>query len=60
MIKKEKTLDFIANNAGKLTLASYMPMLAEEALASHRGIGQAKKYVSKEILSGLKKNYLKE
>lgn len=56
--KKEKTLDFIANNAGKLTLASYMPLVAEEALASYRGINQAKKYVTKGVLSGLKKNYI--
>lgn len=57
--KLEKTLDFVSNNAGKLTLASYVPLLAEEGLASVRGIGFAKKHLAPEQLSKLKLNYLK-
>lgn len=54
----DKALDFVSNNAGKITMASYVPMLAEEGLASIRGINQAKKYLSKDIIRGLKTNYL--
>ncbi len=57
--KLEKTLDFVSNNAGKLTLASYVPMLAEEGLASFNGINMAKKYLSPDQLGKLKGNYLK-
>lgn len=57
--KLEKTLDFVSNNAGKLTLASYVPMLAEEGLASINGVKMAKKYLSPEHLDKLKGNYLK-
>lgn len=55
----EKSLDFVSNNAGKLTLASYAPMLAEEGLASIRGVKMAKKYLNPEQLGKLKGNYLK-
>ena len=57
--KAEKTLDFVSNNAGKLTLATYIPMLAEEGLASYRGLKEAAKYLSKDTIKGLTKNYLK-
>ena len=57
--KVERTLDFISNNAGKLTLASYVPMLAEEGLASIRGLNQAKKFLSPDKFSKLAGNYAK-
>ncbi|MCM1266078.1 MAG: hypothetical protein NC200_07755 [Candidatus Gastranaerophilales bacterium] len=57
--KKEQTLDFVANNAGKLTLASYVPLLGEEGLASIRGLKQAKKVLPEDKLSKLAKNYFK-
>ena len=57
--KLEKTLDFVSNNAGKLTLASYVPLLAEEGLASINGVKIAKKYLSPEQLGKLKGNYIK-
>lgn len=57
--KLEKTLDFVSNNAGKLTLASYAPMLAEEGLASINGIKMAKKYLNPEQLGKLSINYAK-
>lgn len=57
--KVEKTLDFISNNAGKLTLASYAPMLAEEGIASARGIKMAKKYLNPKQISMLKGSYKK-
>lgn len=55
--KLEKTLDFVSNNAGKLTLASYTPLLAEEGLASINGLKMAKKYMSPEQLKKLAMNY---
>lgn len=57
--KVEKTLDFVSNNAGKLTLASYAPLLAEEGLASIRGVKMAKKYLSPEQLTKLSANYIR-
>ena len=57
--KVEKTLDFISKNAGKLTLASYAPMLAEEGIASIRGIKMAKKYLNPKQISTLKGSYKK-
>ena len=56
---KEKTADFIKNHAVALTLASYVPMLGEEALASVRGVRQASKVASKDVVKGLTKNYAK-
>ena len=53
----EKTLDFVSDNAGKLTLASYIPMLAEEGLASVRGLKQAAKHLPKSTVGKLAKNY---
>lgn len=57
--KVEKALDFVSNNAGKLTLASYVPLLAEEGLASFNGIKMAKKYLNPEQLGKLKGNYIR-
>lgn len=57
--KLEKTLDFVSNNAGKLTLASYVPLLAEEGLASINGIKMAKKYLKPEQLTKLTGSYIK-
>lgn len=57
--KVEKTLDFVADNAGTITLVSYTPLLAEEGLASIRGLNQAKKVLPKDKVSKLAKNYLK-
>ena len=56
---KEKTADFMKNHAAALTLASYVPMLGEEALASVRGVRQASKVASKDVVKGLMKNYAK-
>ena len=57
--KTEKTLDFVSNHAGKLTLASYIPIVLEEGLASIDGIKMAKKYLKPEQISKLKGNYFK-
>jgi hypothetical protein len=46
--KTTKVLDYIKNNAGKLTFFSFVPMIMEEALASARGI----KFVGKEFGTG--------
>ena len=54
----EKTKDFVKNNAGKLTFVTFIPMLAEEAIASIKGIKLAKNYLKPEQILGLKKNYL--
>ena len=57
--KKEKTLDFVSKNAGKLTFATYLPILAEEALASVKGVKYAKEFLKPEQLTKLKGNYKK-
>lgn len=57
--KTEKTLDFVSNHAGKLTLASYIPIVLEEGLASIDGIKMAKKYLKPEQISKLKGSYFK-
>ena len=57
--KTEKTLDFVSNHAGKITLASYIPIILEEGLASVDGIKMAKKYLKPEQISKLKGNYFK-
>lgn len=57
--KVERTLDFISNNAGKLTLATYIPMLGEEGLASIRGLKAAAKHLPKDVISKLGANYLR-
>lgn len=57
--KTEKTLDFISKHAGKLTLASYIPLVLEEGLASIDGIKMAKKHLNTKQLSTLKTGYFK-
>lgn len=44
--KSDKIKTFIHNNAGALTFLYFTPILAEEALASIRGINAAKKYLT--------------
>jgi len=44
-----KTTSFIKNNAGKLIFASFLPTIAEEALASYKGEKLAKKVLSPEL-----------
>ena len=58
-IASHMTADFMKNHAAALTLASYVPMLGEEALASVRGVRQASKVASKDVVKGLTKNYAK-
>ncbi len=41
--KKQKTFNFIENNAGKIVAISYMPTILEEAYASKSGLKIAKK-----------------
>lgn len=53
----EKTKDFVKNNAGKITFATFLPTLIEEAAASVKGIKMAKKYLKPEQLKQLAKNY---
>ncbi len=55
--KKQKFKDFVKRNAGKLTLLSFLPMAAEEGIASIRGSKLAKQHVSAGALS---KNVLKK
>ena len=55
--KFEKVKDFIKNNAGKLTLVSFIPMLAEEGLASINGLKFAKKYMQPDKLKILGRSY---
>ena len=57
--KKEKTLDFMSKNAGKITFATYLPTLVEEALASKKGVKYAKEFLNPEQLLKLKGNYKK-
>ena len=55
----EKTLDFVANHATALTAASYIPIVAEEGLASIRGLKAVKKHLSPDIYSKTAKNFAK-
>ena len=57
--KKEKTMDFISNNAGKLTLASYLPMVTEEGLASCRGLKAYMPKLSEEQFLHYAQNFMK-
>ena len=54
----EKTKDFVKNNSGKITFVSFLPMLAEEGVASIKGIKLAKKYLNPTQIKRLNKNYL--
>ena len=51
----DKTAIFIKNNVGKLVFASYIPMLAEEGLASIRGQKVAKKLLSPDVYKNVVK-----
>lgn len=51
-----KTTDFIKENAGKLTFLGFMPILIEEAMASIKGEGFAKKVLSPELLKKVSKS----
>lgn len=53
----EKSLDFVANNAATITAASYVPMLAEDGLASIRGLKAVKPHLGKNMTLKLAKNY---
>lgn len=55
----EKSLDFISNNAGKLTFATYTPVLAEEGLASIRGLKAAAKHLPKDVIQKMSVNAMK-
>lgn len=57
--KTEKTLDFVSKHAGKLTLASYIPLVLEEGLASTDGIRMAKKHLNTKQISTLQTSYFK-
>ena len=48
--KLDKATTFIKNNAGKLTFATFLPILIEEGLASINGHQIAKKILSPELL----------
>lgn len=51
-----KTTTYIKNNAGKLTFACLVPMLAEEGLASIRGAKIAKKVLDPKLLKKVNRN----
>ena len=55
----ERSLDFVSNHATALTAISYAPVLAEEGLASVRGINLARKYLEPEKVTKLACNYAK-
>lgn len=46
-----KVTTFIKENAGKLTFAAFLPTLAEEALATFKGNGYARKLLNPELAS---------
>ena len=54
----QKTNNFIRDNAGKISLALTLPMLIEEGLATKKGLGWAKKYLSPENFKHVKKGNL--
>lgn len=51
----KKSKDFIKDNAGKLTFATFLPILIEEALASYKGGREAKKVLSHELYKKIAK-----
>ncbi|MDD3436331.1 MAG: hypothetical protein PHC64_04165, partial [Candidatus Gastranaerophilales bacterium] len=51
----DKTTTFIKENAGKLTFATFIPMLLEEGLASIKGNNFAKKVLSLELAKKVSK-----
>lgn len=50
----DKATTFIKNHAGKLTFAAFMPIVAEEALASFKGEKLAKTLLSPELMQKVK------
>jgi len=52
----DRTTNFIKENAGKLTFLAFVPMLAEEALASIKGNGFAKKVLDPSLAKKVSKN----
>ena len=52
----DKITDFIKNNAGKLTFLTFAPVLIEEAMASIKGNGFAKKVLSPELAEKVAKS----
>ena len=51
----DKITNFIKYNAGKLTFLTFMPILLEEAMASIKGNGYAKKFLSTELAQKVSK-----
>ena len=62
LTKLQKAKNFIRNNSGKLAVLSMVPVLAEEAMATIRGNGWAKEFLSsnvaKQVCKGNKFAYL--
>jgi len=52
----DKATDFIKNNAGKLSAAAFIPIIAEETMASIRGNKMAKKLCSPELFKKVAKS----
>ncbi len=50
----DKVTTFIKNNVGKLVTLSFVPMVAEELMASHRGNKMAAQVLPKDILKKVK------
>lgn len=50
----DKATTFIKNNVGKLVTLSFVPIVAEELMASHRGNKMAEKVLSKDMLKKVK------
>lgn len=55
----EKSMDFVSKNPVMLTLASYIPMLSEEGLASIRGLKYASKHLEPQKIEKLAIKYTK-
>ena len=51
----DKAADFIKNNAGKLTFATFLPILAEEGMASLKGNKLAKEFLNPELANKVSK-----
>ena len=57
---KRNVTDVIEDNCGKIAFAAMLPVVAEEAIASHRGIKLAKASgLSKEMIKSMKSLYTK-
>ncbi len=55
---KKDIKDFLTDNCGKIAFISMLPVLAEEALASYKGVKMAKEAgLSEKLLKNLKKLY---